>query len=82
MNSNKKFKPSVRESDIAWMRKTISLLNDGGTWGIPRNRSVWKFYKSEKRAELISGDPEDVTNLITKTILKEHLNWEVKTNDH
>ena len=69
-----------KKSDVAWLERTISLLNEGGVWGIPRNSSVWVFHKEKKQAVLKKGDPNNVDNLTTKAIL-EHLKWEVITND-
>ena len=70
----------IRELDIAWVQNMINSLNEGGVWAIPMNNSAWKFYESKKTAELLYGDPTAPQNIITQTILEEHLNWETKTN--
>jgi hypothetical protein len=48
-----------RPSDIAWTQNMIDGLRDGGIWGIPANRSVWKLDKQRKVFVCIHGPKND-----------------------
>ena len=51
----KKYVP--RELDKRWLRGTINMLNDGGTWGWPAAEIVYQINKRDQIAKMISGDP-------------------------
>ena len=57
-----------KESDIAFVKRQIRLLRDGGTWGVPCSMSLFTFYHSKKEYVLI-GDEDDETNQRTVKIL-------------
>ena len=43
-------------SDIEWTRRVIEGLNDGGVWGIPSHRSIWKVDKVKRLFSCIHGE--------------------------
>ena len=51
----KKYVP--RELDKRWLRGTINMLKDGGTWGWPAAEIVYQINKQDQIAKMISGDP-------------------------
>ena len=52
-------------SDIEWTRNFLARLNDGGTWGIPANRSVWKHDKTHRVLRCIHGERDEDFNRVT-----------------
>lgn len=56
--------PSEMELAKAWTQNMISLLNEGGMWGVPRSESCYRFWKTSKEYEIIQGDGEDCINRV------------------
>lgn len=48
---------------LQWCEKTVSLLKDGGIWGIPRSNMVLKIDKSKKVFKIVSGYSEQEINV-------------------
>lgn len=48
-----KYKP--RQVDTDWLKRMISILKDGGTWGWPNASLVYIFDKKNKVATLVAG---------------------------
>ena len=47
--------PEQLKAAVNWTRDLISRLNDPGNWGIPRNGSEFRIWRSEKRVRVIQG---------------------------
>ena len=52
------------EEILAWCRKTVYELADGGVWGIPRSGMVFRIDKSRKKFILLSGDCQEEIDAI------------------
>lgn len=63
MNVDILWKP--RPSDVEWTANMIRMLNDGGSWVIPMNQSVWKIDKKRKVFVCIHGANDDMFHKIT-----------------
>lgn len=74
-------------ADVLWQESWIRAIKDGGVWGIPANKSAFKFNKKDKTFCLISGDPNHETNRRVAKILKmlnytEVVNTEEQNGDN
>lgn len=52
-------------SDLAWTKNLLDRLNDGGTWGFPANRSIWKHDKTHRVIRCIHGERDEDFNRVT-----------------
>lgn len=41
-----------------WLRNMLSLLKEGGIWGVPRSESEYRISFREKKAVKLSGQSE------------------------
>jgi len=44
---------------IAWARRLVQQIKDGGTWEIPATGNVYTFHHGPKEVHLISGKVDD-----------------------
>jgi hypothetical protein len=58
-------------NSVEWQTKMMSLLNDGGKWGIPRSGCVYTVYPSRKIAVRIRNE-EEVDKVFTA------MGWELR----
>jgi hypothetical protein len=69
---------------LAWCRKFVSTIADGGSWGIPRSQIVFRVDQKKKQLVLVIGNTTDPDFVATKHVFK-HIGWDVvpedKTND-
>ena len=61
-------KYTPRASDIQWTRNLIDQMKDGGLWGIPRAKSIWRFDKTNKVLIQIHGSPDELDNRALRVI--------------
>ena len=47
-----------RPSDVQWTANMLATLQDGGTWVIPHNGSIWKVNKTARTLTCVTG-PKD-----------------------
>lgn len=57
------WKPS--QSDIAWVKNLVDTLNDGSTWLLPVNQSIWKHDKTSRVLRCIHGNRDENFERIT-----------------
>jgi hypothetical protein len=62
-----------RASDIEWTRSHIARINNGGTWIIPMNGSIWRINHTDKKLVCTSGPKDDMYDRIT--IVCQHLGY-------
>lgn len=44
---------------VRWTRNHFELINDGGSWGIPRSGTIVRINKKEKIATIVRGFAPD-----------------------
>jgi hypothetical protein len=49
---------------LAWCRKTVYELADGGVWGIPRSMMIFRIDKTRKKFILVEGNSQEEINAI------------------
>lgn len=54
-----------RPSDIQWTHNLFRFLNDGGTWVIPMNGSIWRHDKVNKLLVCTVGKVDDMFHKIS-----------------
>lgn len=73
----KKKKYVPRELDKRWLMGTINLMRDGGTWGWPSAKIVYRINKKDKIASMISGDPRCFEAYMGEEVFKS-IGWTVE----
>ena len=58
---------------VRWTRQHFELLNDGGSWGIPRSGTIVRVNKKDRIATIITGFAPD---LCIKRVI-EAMGWTV-----
>jgi hypothetical protein len=59
---------------VAWTSKMFDLINDGGTWAVPRSGTIITVYHSERAVSIKQGFAPD--DCIGRVI--EAMGWKIK----
>lgn len=50
--------PEGLKNSIEWQEGVVSMLSDGGRWGIPRSQCIYTVYPSRKIAVRVKHEKE------------------------
>lgn len=56
------------ENAKRWTLNFLSLLREGGSWGVPRSSSVYRFYQSKLQAVRLHGDGDEAVERVLKEV--------------
>lgn len=59
--------------DLHWTHQMLSLIKDGGAWGVPMNGNIYRISHKHKTMTLVAGDEDDL-DFKTGIVLRK-LGW-------
>lgn len=68
-------KPEGMANAKKWMAETLSLIRDGGVWGIPRAGSIYEIWKSKQLVRRIVGEGDKPTEIVLA-----EMGWKVEVD--
>lgn len=67
--------PGGMDRAIRWMQGLLNTLKDGGTWAVPRAKTVYQFSKTKKSCLRLIGDGDKAIEIVL-----EKMGWDLETN--